>query len=225
MLPLAHPKQSSWMSLLNPFIVLILLGIIRPCMAWVPTTITSSHLQQESSSAAAAFPALSFQSGRIWAFSTPPLSSIRLTSSPLYATSDDDSNPTNDDDNDETRSGEEDENNQDEDAAFYREYEKAKLDKLGCDLPSDQLKASAESAESEFLKAMQECQSDYETAQEEAADDHDDGDALSKADFFLEQIKKEEALEELWNKQQAEGAEEGEEEIEESEKQDEDYFQ
>ncbi|CAJ1956477.1 unnamed protein product [Cylindrotheca closterium] len=164
-------------------------------------------------------------------FSTCRLPSSRITTNPLYATTDDDDDSTssnNNDDDDDDNDNENDENNQDEDldAAFYREYQKAKLDKLGWDLPPDQLKAAAESAESEFLKAMKECQSDYENAKEESMDDRD-GDALSAADFFLEQIKKEEALEELWNKQQAEDVDDDDEakDIEESEKQDEDYFQ
>ena len=135
--------------------------------------------------------------------------------SSLWATSDDDSNPIDDNDNSENL---DDDSN---DAAFYREYQKAKLDKLGWDIPPEQLQASAASAEQEFLKAMEQCQSDFE----EAKEDLEEG-ALSAADFFLEQIKKEEALEELWSKQ-AEEDDEEDDEMEESDEEasDEDYFQ
>lgn len=79
----------------------------------------------------------------------------------------------------------------DDDAKFYQDLQKAKKKKLGSQLPPDQLKESAISAEQEFLQAMQQSKEELKKAKQENID-------LSATEFFLEKIRqteKEEAME------------------------------
>jgi hypothetical protein len=73
----------------------------------------------------------------------------------------------------------------DNDAAFYQDLEKAKREKLGSELPPDQLRESALSAESEFLQAMEQSKEEYREAKERDED-------ISASDFFLRKIQQEE---------------------------------
>jgi hypothetical protein len=52
----------------------------------------------------------------------------------------------------------------DNDDRFYKDLQKAKMEKLGTPIPPEQLKASAQDAESEFLKAMRETTQEFEAA-------------------------------------------------------------
>jgi hypothetical protein len=77
----------------------------------------------------------------------------------------------------------------DNDAAFYQDLGKAKREKLGSEIPPDQLKESALSAESEFLQAMEQSQEEYREAKERDED-------ISASEFFLRKIRQEEEEEE-----------------------------
>eukprot|EP00980_Cylindrotheca_fusiformis_P011597 scaffold2744_cov136-Cylindrotheca_fusiformis.AAC.14 len=79
---------------------------------------------------------------------------------------------------------------EDDDIDFYHDLQRAKKAKLGADLPRDQLKESAVSAEEEFLQAMQQSREEFEQAKQ-----IDEG--VSASEFFLRKIK--EAEEELEN--------------------------
>jgi hypothetical protein len=59
----------------------------------------------------------------------------------------------------------------DDDDGFYKDLQKAKMEKLGTPIPPEQLKASAQDAESEFLKAMRETTQEFEAAKAELGSD------------------------------------------------------
>jgi hypothetical protein len=82
-----------------------------------------------------------------------------------------------------------DQSGDDNDASFYQDLDKAKREKLGSDLPPDQLRESALPAESAFLQAMEESQEEYREAKELDED-------ISVSEFFLGKIKETEEEEE-----------------------------
>ena len=57
------------------------------------------------------------------------------------------------------------------DDGFYKDLQRAKIEKLGTAIPPEQLKASAKDAESEFLKAMRETTQEFEAAKAELGSD------------------------------------------------------
>ena len=76
---------------------------------------------------------------------------------------------------------------EDDGTAFYRDLQQAKKEKLGAEIPPDQLRDSAISGEEEFLNAMKQSQKEYQEAKEKQGED-----SLSASDFFLQKIRKEE---------------------------------
>jgi hypothetical protein len=78
----------------------------------------------------------------------------------------------------------------DNDDGFYKDLQRAKMEKLGTPIPPEQLKASAQDAESEFLKAMQETTQEFEAAKAELGSD-------GAVDLFLGKIQAEDERKEL----------------------------
>lgn len=76
------------------------------------------------------------------------------------------------------------------DSSFYRDLRKAKVDKFGFRIPPDQLKESAQNAESEFLQAMEETSKEFQKAK-------DDLGSKGAVDLFLEKIRQEDERESL----------------------------
>ena len=74
--------------------------------------------------------------------------------------------------------------------SFYRNLEQAKRDKLGADIPKEQLQASAQEAENEFLQAMKEARQQFQKAKAKLGSD-------GAVDLFLEKIQMEHEQQEL----------------------------
>mmetsp|Transcript_5923 Transcript_5923/g.6599 ORF Transcript_5923/g.6599 Transcript_5923/m.6599 type:complete len:232 (-) Transcript_5923:362-1057(-) len=75
-----------------------------------------------------------------------------------FADANDGSNDDNDNDND---------NADDEDYQFLRDFEKAKIQKLGAPIPKEQAEKSAIEAENEFLNAMNQVKQEFSDIKEE----------------------------------------------------------
>lgn len=78
-----------------------------------------------------------------------------------------------------------DDNEKDEiDLNFYRDLERAKIEKLGASIPPEQARQSALQAEQDFLSAMKEVQAEFIEAKEEMGSD-------GAVEMFLNRIRKE----------------------------------
>ena len=74
--------------------------------------------------------------------------------------------------------------------SFYRNLDQAKRDKLGADIPKEQLQALAQEAENEFLQAMKEARQEFQKAKSKLGSD-------GAVDLFLEKIQMEDKRQEL----------------------------
>jgi hypothetical protein len=72
----------------------------------------------------------------------------------------------------------------DDDADFYRDFQKAKNEKFGSPIPPEQLKESAKDAEQEFLQAMKQSRKEFQDAKDELGSN-------GAVDLFLGKIQKE----------------------------------
>ena len=70
-----------------------------------------------------------------------------------------------------------------DDKEFYRDLYKAKMEKLGGEIPPEQAKQSAEQAENEFLNAMKETTEEFQQAKEQLG-------SQGAVDLFLGKIRK-----------------------------------
>ena len=80
---------------------------------------------------------------------------------------------------------EQDDNDDDDDAEFYRDLQRAKLQKLGGSIPPEQAKRAAAQAEGDFLRAMRDTKDEFQKAKEELGSD-------GAVDLFLDRIREEE---------------------------------
>ena len=90
---------------------------------------------------------------------------------------------------------------QGDDSDFYRDLERAKIDKLGVDIPPEQARQSAIQAEQDFLAAMKEVSKEFQEAKEELGSD-------GAVDLFLNRIRKEDEEEGEGNDQKDENDDE-----------------
>ena len=88
-----------------------------------------------------------------------------------------------------------------DDSDFYRDLERAKIDKLGVDIPPEQARQSAIQAEQDFLAAMKEVSKEFQEAKEELGSD-------GAVDLFLNRIRKEDEEEGEGNDQKDENDDE-----------------
>jgi hypothetical protein len=70
------------------------------------------------------------------------------------------------------------------DDSFYLDLKKAKAEKLGAEIPPEQLKESARGAENEFLQAMKQTTQDFEKAKETLGSE-------GAVELFLDNLRKE----------------------------------
>jgi hypothetical protein len=75
--------------------------------------------------------------------------------------------------------------NSDIESSFYRDLQKAKTSKLGANIPQEQLQALTAKAESEFLQAMEETQSEFQQIKREMGSD-------AAVDMLLNRIQQQE---------------------------------
>ena len=81
-------------------------------------------------------------------------------------------------------------NENEEDEEFYRDLQSAKKDKLGAEIPPEQLKESAKNAEEEFLQAMSKSREEFRSAKNELG-------SSGAIDMFLEKIREEDERREV----------------------------
>lgn len=70
---------------------------------------------------------------------------------------------------------------------FYRDLERAKIEKLGANIPPEEARKSAVQAEQDFLAAMKEVSKEFQKAKEELGSD-------GAVDLFLNRMKKEDEV-------------------------------
>ena len=100
-----------------------------------------------------------------------------------------------DDSNEENNDGGDGDNDDDEDVAFYEDLRKAKKELMGGEIPKDQLVESAQEAQNEFLKAMEDVGREFQETKSKLGSD-------AAIDLMMEHIRIEDEKRE---QQQVEG--------------------